>query len=628
MKNSFFLVVLVCALFTFNSCSKDKEVSLAEQEIIENTESNNTRQRTCGLHNHMNKLNADPEYRKAHEAKLAKVKNMAGNRSQCSTPVVLPMAVHFQGVTNPDLACLRQLAQSQIDILNADYGGSNSDITNWTNNAASFFPGVSNGETCIQFCLADQNHPNGFNLSNGEPAVTVNQTTGDFNADWSGYLNIFVQFNTGVLGYSPLGGSGNGDGVVIDASAFGSGSGCGQIAPQSPYNLGRTLTHELGHYLLLDHIWGGGCSQDDDVADTPNSADAYYGCPNVGESSCSSTDMHMNYMDYTNDACMYMFSDGQSTRMENYVTSSLSNLSNNTSNVCSGNTGGGGNTPTCNDGIQNGQETGVDCGGPDCQPCQTVPTCNDGVQNGQETGVDCGGPDCQPCQTQGGCEKPTNLNVNVASATTAIVTFSGVPDAIEYRVQYKIQGGSFTTLTTTDTYTILDGLQGATTYIVRVRSVCADENSPFTTTEFTTPHDDGNCDCNGALLDFSLTLDNYPSETAWQITADNGAIIAEGNDYNTAGETIENEICFEDGCYSFFISDSFGDGICCDYGNGSFSFTDADGNVVANGGEFGDFEAIDFCVNNGQVDVIEFRKKDKDFIELGQKSKPAIQSQN
>ena len=54
-------------------------------------------------------------------------------------------------------------------------------------------------------------------------------------------------------------------------------------------------------------------------------------------------------------------------------------------------------TPTCNDGVQNGNETGVDCGGPDCDPCVVPPTCNDGIQNGNETGVDCGGPDCDPC---------------------------------------------------------------------------------------------------------------------------------------------------------------------------------------------------------------------------------------
>ena len=164
------------------------------------------------------------------------------------------------------------------------------------------------------------------------------------------------------------------------------------------------MTHELGHYLLLDHIWGGngGCNDDDDVNDSPVSTEPHYGCPNIGASSCSSTDLHMNYMDYTNDACMYMFTAGQSTRMENYFNANLQNVIANAANVCE--ESGEPNLPTCHDGIQNGGETGVDCGGPDCTPCMAAPTCNDGILNGLETGIDCGGPDCTPCAVDPTCE--------------------------------------------------------------------------------------------------------------------------------------------------------------------------------------------------------------------------------
>ena len=99
-------------------------------------------------------------------------------------------------------------------------------------------------------------------MNDGDAAVTINQTNGDRANSWSGYINIFVNDADGNLGYSPLGGSGNGDGVVINRDAFGAGNGCTGVSPQSPYDLGRTLTHELGHYLNLDHIWGGGCNQD------------------------------------------------------------------------------------------------------------------------------------------------------------------------------------------------------------------------------------------------------------------------------------------------------------------------------------------------------------------------------
>lgn len=143
---------------------------------------------------------------------------------------------------------------------------------------------MQNGEACLRFCIADKNHPAGFGLNNGDPAITLNKISGDTNAQWIGYLNIFVIPNTGTLGYSPLGGEGNGDGIVIDATAFGTGNGCGSIKADAPFNLGRTLTHELGHYFLLDHIWGygengTGCQVDDSVADTPNQESDYGGVP-------------------------------------------------------------------------------------------------------------------------------------------------------------------------------------------------------------------------------------------------------------------------------------------------------------------------------------------------------------
>ena len=181
------------------------------------------------------------------------------------------------------------------------------------------------GGACIVFCLADQNHPNGVGLDNGDFAVTKNQNYGDFTSTWAGYLNIFVQEGTGVLGYSPLFGGANGSGIVIEACVIGSqGSGCGNgIGPgsgcnqYSVYNLGRTATHEAGHYLGLGHIWGNGCGADDGIGDTPNSAGEYFGCPPQGTSSCGSSDQYMNYMDYVNDACMYMFSEGQANIMRN-----------------------------------------------------------------------------------------------------------------------------------------------------------------------------------------------------------------------------------------------------------------------------------------------------------------------
>lgn len=293
--------------------------------------------RNCGMDHHVEQLSQNPNYEKTQAQKVRNLqeylKNVQGERALCDDPVILPMAVHYQGISNPDAACLIQLAQAQIAILNDDYHGTNADISNWNANSGAY-PGASNGETCITFCLATQNHPTGYNLNNGDFAVTINQTgSTDFIGAWSGYINIYVR-SIGALGYSPFGGNGNGDGVTVDISAFGAGAGCNGVVPGAPYNLGRTLTHELGHYLLLDHIWGGGCGVDDGIADTPSQSAPYGGCPNVGASSCGTTDMHMNYMDYVNDQCMYMFSANQSTVMEGYVASNLQNVVTKGMSVC------------------------------------------------------------------------------------------------------------------------------------------------------------------------------------------------------------------------------------------------------------------------------------------------------
>ena len=352
----------------------------------------------CGSDALMEELLQDPDYYEQFQQKLARAalfQDQINVRMECDNMITLPVAIHFQNVINPDRTCLEQLAQNQIQTVNQDFQGLNPDIATWDANQATFFPGIQNGEACIQFCIATQNHPPGFGLSDGDLAVTINQFSNSFNSAWSGYINIFVR-DFSFLGSSPLGGNGNGDGVNIDKQAFGTSPNCGDISPSAPYNLGRTLTHEFGHYFLLSHIWGAdGCGNDDSVSDTPVSDDEYFGCPAIGASSCGSNDMHMNYMDYTNDACMYVFSAGQVTRMENYINSSLLNVVNNAANVC-------GELPTsCSDGIQNGNETGIDCGGPDCAPCDATADCTDGIQNGDETGVDCGGADCPACP--GGC---------------------------------------------------------------------------------------------------------------------------------------------------------------------------------------------------------------------------------
>lgn len=128
-----------------------------------------------------------------------------------------------------------------------------------------------------------------------------------------GYLTIWVaNIGSGILGYAQFpGGNSLTDGVVISPQYFGT---TGFLT--APFNKGRTATHEVGHWLNLRHIWGdGNCRQDDFVSDTPSSDGPNYGNPSYPTVNCRSNDMTMNYMDYTDDTYMNMFTKGQKDRM-------------------------------------------------------------------------------------------------------------------------------------------------------------------------------------------------------------------------------------------------------------------------------------------------------------------------
>ena len=129
-------------------------------------------------------------------------------------------------------------------------------------------------------------------------------------------------------------------------------------------------------------------------------------------------------------------------------------------------------TPTCTDGIRNGQETGVDCGGPSCPACVVLPTCTDGIQNGQETGVDCGGPACPACENPI-CPTPTNLSISNNTGTQVTLNWNPVPQANTYNLQFRPQGGrTWKNRTVTSTSTVVTGLKSGTMYEWRIQSDC------------------------------------------------------------------------------------------------------------------------------------------------------------
>ena len=228
---------------------------------------------------------------------------------------------------------------SQLSVLNKDYKRLNADI----GNTPSEFLSVA-GAFDIEFVLAKQN-PEGL-ATDGIVRVQGTKTSWTMNDNYTlkslsywpaeDYLNIWVCNLTDFLGYSqfPVSGlpglensSTNSltDGVVITYNVFGSIED-GAFDLQANYNKGRTATHEIGHFFGLRHIWGddnGGCSGTDYVDDTPNQAGSTSACPAHPRVTCTDIiSMFQNYLDYTYDNCMNLFTQGQASRMTTIIENS------------------------------------------------------------------------------------------------------------------------------------------------------------------------------------------------------------------------------------------------------------------------------------------------------------------
>lgn len=202
---------------------------------------------------------------------------------------------------------------AQLAVLNADFAAANSDF----NKVPADFTSVAGGAK-IRFVPAGVVRKATNKTSWRTNDDMKKSTKGGINpTNPAENLNIWVcTLSNGILGYAQFpGGPASTDGVVILGSAFGT-SATGATA--APYNEGRTATHEVGHYLNLRHIWGDATCGTDFVDDTPTHNTANYGCPAAGhKSTCTGTpvEMTMNYMDYTDDKCMYMFTKLQVSRM-------------------------------------------------------------------------------------------------------------------------------------------------------------------------------------------------------------------------------------------------------------------------------------------------------------------------
>ncbi|PYQ12825.1 MAG: zinc metalloprotease [Acidobacteria bacterium] len=274
---------------------------------------------------HYRLLEQDPDFR-LRQAELEQRVNerlMAGAAGLRGSVTTIPAVVHVVYRTSDEKVAAAQV-KSQLAALNKDYRATNPD--------RSSVPPVWLGlvtDARVQFALATRD-PTGKKTAG---IVYVPTTLGSFPADdsvkakatggadgWPSdrYLNVWVcTLADGLLGYAQFpGGPPKTDGVVVLNRAFGTTG-----TATAPFDLGRSATHEIGHWLNLRHVWSDteDCTGSDFVADTPTQQHPNYGQPRFPHVSCHNGpngDMFMNYMDYVDDDAMFMFTAQQVVRMQ------------------------------------------------------------------------------------------------------------------------------------------------------------------------------------------------------------------------------------------------------------------------------------------------------------------------
>lgn len=518
---------------------------------------------------------------------IEQYKNTPANASQSGGIIYIPVVVHV--IHNGDAYGTNEnitdeQVQSQITVMTQDYRR--------MAGTPGFNSSTVGADVQIEFVLAKVD-PNG-NPTNGINRVNLcrdNYNAGSFAQiqtlidsevkpqtiwDPTQYMNMWsVNWDgSGLLGYAQFPSTGtttaNTDGVVAGHSYFGSRTlyAAGNYG-DTTYDKGRTMTHEVGHFLGLYHTFQGGCSgAGDSVSDTPAVATANYGCP-TGTDSCPATgvDMIENYMDYTDDSCMNIFTVGQKavitsvmntmprrSTLKTSVKDVAIPLFANDAEVKIENSCGGG-TPTC------------------AVPSPTLPLKIISLYNrGTATLTSA----TISYNIDGGTAYLNNWTGSLAPNKFAYITLANTAVNGTLNVSITNVNGGADARATNNSASKTFG--GGTSSIA---------NHNFTT--FT----------------FNLTGDRYGTETSWNLKNAAGTTLYSGGPYtnlsaNGTQPLVTNQTWTlpANGCYTFTLNDSYGDGICCAYGAGSYTITTNSGaTTVATGGTF-TTSSVNYFTNN------------------------------
>lgn len=530
---------------------------------------------------------------------VAKHKALRTNSKTAGTVITIPVVVHVihsgKAIgTAPNITDAQ--VESQIAVLNQDFRKKAGTLGSNSNPVGA--------DVEIEFVLAKED-PNG-NPTNGIDRVNMGQPSWsmeDIEAivkpatiwDPTQYMNMwslkfadntllgFAQFpdSSGLSGIDSSNGASTTDGVVSSFDVFGSSDFGGTFLLAAPYDKGRTMSHEVGHFLGLRHIWGDGfgdeatnttdCAATDYCADTPQVAWEHYDCDNVYDT-CPATgvDMVENYMDYTTDQCMNIFTLDQKNRIATVMTNSPRR------NSLKNSTKGNPIQLYANDvEVQIEKDytlaTILDCASIPAAKNKKVVLANRGTSTLTSATIN--------YSIAGGMNLTQTWTGSLAPNQTTIITLLNT-------ASYGILNTSVSTPGTTE-----------------VRLSNNNDTETFSPVNYTFTN-----------YVFTLQQDFWGDETTWQIKDATGAVKYSGGPY--AGKPSErlplptvitqNWTLADNQCYTFTIFDSQGDGICCFGGEGFYNIKSTNGaTLIASGASFSSIDNRHFTTNTLATNTFE-----------------------